>query len=357
MATHGGIEGCMAVSRGAWRLRNGCDGHEALVPLVVAPHPTMAPSMPGSVKKIFTSRRSRVPARARMESKLQSVRFYRCNIINHNIRKQKICCVLQFERTAFRFNVFYTSGGHGVSIVEITPLIIDTISTLTMYGTGWSEMHQLNTNDVIGENLMKIGSLYRLLCYLKKMLTLSSNATNFNTDYESTNYSVSNYRTTTNRTIRSDVMFGVHPITIYSHPSTPGFTRIILYKPKATIEVEKEWKPIETYENLLISLIGVHLPRDWMTVCPRDSTTDRRSRRSSSSTPRVGGKGPSSSWVSTGRRATLQDGTRRMVYRNPAGEERVRRSRKGRPTGATGVASRGRRVTYVRFEEANGSRH
>ena len=62
----------------------------------------------------------------------------------------------------------------------------------------------------------------------------------------------------------------------------------------------------------------------------------RPSSRSRNSGQRGGHGG---AWVSTGRRATLKDGSRRTVFRNDRGEERVRRTRN-------------QKQVYVRFEEA-----
>ena len=71
------------------------------------------------------------------------------------------------------------------------------------------------------------------------------------------------------------------------------------------------------------------------------------SRPSGSSRPsgQRGGKN-TSPWVSTGRRATLKDGSRRTVFRNDRGEERVRRKNQNRNQ------KQGPRSVYVRFEEA-----
>jgi hypothetical protein len=72
-----------------------------------------------------------------------------------------------------------------------------------------------------------------------------------------------------------------------------------------------------------------------MPSMPRPSGQGNHPRPSSG---QRGGNNPSP-WVSTGRRATLKDGSRRTVFRNDRGEERVRRRRN-------------RKQVYVRFEEA-----
>lgn len=110
-----------------------------------------------------------------------------------------------------------------------------------------------------------------------------------------------------------------------THEVIGGFTDVKhLYVYISFVHPNRQYPPFDIIMNdrrVMVSTTAKQEDLDAIKLYFRGAAGGGRMKRAASKKPR---------WTSTGRKATLKDGTVRTLYRGPGGELRVRRIRQGK---------------------------